>query len=80
VLCVARLNSAFNIDIETCPACGGAVRIMPKALAMLAGQALACIEDPAVIRKILDHLKSKDETREPFPLPESRAPPGALFG
>jgi hypothetical protein len=41
---------------------------------------IACIEDPVVIQNILDHLKRKDETRGPFPLPESRAPPGALFG
>jgi len=41
---------------------------------------IACIEDPVVIRKILDYLKSKDETPEPVPKPESRAPPGALFG
>lgn len=63
-----RLKRVFNIDIKTCQECGGTVKV------------IACIEDPAVIRKILDHLKSKDETREPFPLPESRAPPGALFG
>jgi hypothetical protein len=36
-----RLKRAFGIDIETCPACGGAVRI------------IACIEDPVVIEKIL---------------------------
>jgi hypothetical protein len=41
---------------------------------------IACIEDPVVIQTILDHLKTKDETCEPFPLPESRVPPGALFG
>jgi hypothetical protein len=29
------------VDVETCPKCGGAVKIMPKALAALAGQALA---------------------------------------
>jgi hypothetical protein len=63
-----RLKRVFNIDIETCPACGGAVRI------------IACIEDPVVIQQILDHLKIKDETCEPIPLPESRAPPGARFG
>jgi hypothetical protein len=61
-----RLKRVFNIDIETCRECGGQVRI------------IACIEDPIVIRKILDHLKSKEETREPFPLPESRAPPTSL--
>ena len=59
-----RLKRVFNIDIETCRDCGGAVKV------------IACIEDPVVIRKILDHLKCKDETREPVPKPKSRAPPG----
>ena len=35
-----RLKRVFGIDIETCPACGGALRI------------IACIQDPAVINKI----------------------------
>jgi phosphoribosyl 1,2-cyclic phosphodiesterase len=35
------------------------MRVMPKALAALAGQALACIQDPDVIEKILTHLDSK---------------------
>ena len=61
-------GSGLGIDIETCGACSRAVRI------------IACIEDPVVIQTILDHLKTKDETCEPFPLPESRVPPGALFG
>jgi len=38
-----RLKRVFNIDIETCPSCGGAVRT------------IACIEDPEVIEKILTH-------------------------
>ncbi len=63
-----RLKRVFNIDVEICSICGGSVRI------------IACIEDPVVIKKILDHLKSKDETRTSVPMPESRAPPGALFG
>ncbi len=52
-----RLKRVFNIDIETCPACGGAVRI------------IACIEDPEVIEKILTHLAAKggaaEATRHP---------------
>jgi 23S rRNA U2552 (ribose-2'-O)-methylase RlmE/FtsJ len=36
-----------GIDIQTCAACGGAVRI------------IACIEDPQVIEKILAHLDKK---------------------
>ena len=51
-----RLKRVFDIDIETCRKCGGDVHIIPKALAPLAGQALASIEDPAVIQKILAHL------------------------
>ncbi len=36
---------------------------------------IAYIEDPVVIRKILDHLKEKGEYQDPFRLPESRSPP-----
>lgn len=61
-------RTIYNIDIETCRECGGAVRI------------IACIEDPVVIKRILDHLTRGDETRKSVPMPESRAPPGALFG
>jgi hypothetical protein len=41
---------------------------------------IACIEDPVVIQTILDHLKTKEETCELVPLPESWASPGGLFG
>ncbi len=34
-----RLKRVFNIDIETCQACGGTVRI------------IACIEDPVIVDK-----------------------------
>ncbi len=59
----SRLKRVFNIDIETCTECGGPVKV------------IACIEDPVVIKQILDHLKHKAETSEPGALPESRAPP-----
>ena len=62
----SRLKRVFNIDIETCTECGGPVKV------------IACIEDPVVIKQILDHLKHKAETNEPSPLPESRAPPAGL--
>lgn len=42
-----RLKRVFNIDINTCRECGGSVRV------------IACIEDPVVINKILDHLNEK---------------------
>ncbi len=62
-----RLKRVFNIDIETCRECGGAVKV------------IACIEDPVVIKQILDHLKSKGDTSEFRTIPESRAPPAGLF-
>ena len=58
-----RLKRVFNIDIETCQVCGGAVRI------------IASIEDPMVIKKILTYLDEKDASAEPVRLPPCRAPP-----
>jgi len=59
----SRLKRVFNIDIETCSACGGPVKV------------IACIEAPVVIKQILDHLRHKAETNESRALPPSRAPP-----
>ena len=68
-----RLKRVFGIDIETCPACGGALRI------------LACIEDPVVIEKILAHLDAKAAEAQaarppPCPGPPERRSSGALAG
>jgi len=60
---------------QSTPGTGSAMKVMPKALATLAGQALACIEDPAVIKKILAHLDQITPTTAPLSLPEPRAPP-----
>jgi hypothetical protein len=54
---------ASGIDIDTCPACGGAVRI------------IACIEDPEFIEKIVAHLDAKGAELELSRLPPCRAPP-----
>jgi hypothetical protein len=69
ILCYKSNNFAgdfvshFNIDIETCEQCGGAVKV------------IASIEDPLVIQKILSHLNTKnDEVVELLPQ-QSRAPP-----
>jgi len=43
-----RLKRVFSIDIKCCPECGGRVRV------------IACIEDPALIRKILDHVQRSE--------------------
>jgi len=61
-----RLKRVFNIDIKTCNECTGVVKV------------IACIEDPMVIRQILDHLGQKAQTRESVVLPESSAPPAGL--
>jgi len=58
-----RLKRVFNIDIETCSECGGAVKI------------IASIEDPVVIRKILAYLSEKAPPAGRGMLPECRAPP-----
>lgn len=62
-----RLKRVFNIDIETCNHCGGAVKI------------IADIEDPAVIEKILTPLNKKAAGAKPARLPESPAPPQAVL-
>ena len=58
-----RLKRVFGIDIETCTACGGAVRI------------IACIEDADVIEKILTHLDAQGAECEATRRPPCRAPP-----
>ena len=58
-----RLKRVFGIDIETCPACSGAVRIIAR------------IEDHTVIEKILARLDAKAVEPEAPRRPPSRAPP-----
>jgi hypothetical protein len=57
----ARLKRAFNIDIKTCEACGGAAKV------------IACIDDPVVINKILNHFHSQQSNQ--VKLPVNRSPP-----
>jgi hypothetical protein len=47
-----RFKRVFGTDLETCPHCGRAVRI------------IACIENPVVIDKILTHLAAKTAAPE----------------
>ncbi|MBC7457513.1 MAG: hypothetical protein H7235_04500 [Bdellovibrionaceae bacterium] len=58
--CVRLLARVFNIDVETCIKCGGKIKI------------IAAIEDPKVIRKILEHMGL---ATEPPPLYPARGPP-----
>ena len=80
-----RLKRVFNIDIETCRECGGAVRVAAPARPCARGisasmHVIACIENPVLIKKILTHLKEKAASTEPIQLPKSRAPPQAGLG
>ena len=50
-------------DIETCSECSGTLKV------------IACIEDPAVIKKILAHLDEKVASAGTGLLPECRTPP-----
>ena len=54
-----NLKRVFAIDIETCPDCGGTLRV------------IACIEDPPLIAKILGHVRS----RAAVEAVQARAPP-----
>lgn len=60
-----RLKRAFDIDMKTCEACGGAVKV------------ITCIDDPVVINKILANFQSPQSNQIMSPV--SRAPPADLF-
>jgi len=57
-----RLKRVFKIDIETCDQCAGTVKV------------IACIEDPALVKRILDHLEQRSEPGRMVTHP-ARAPP-----
>ena len=65
--CIGGLTSQCSNDqldlSKTYSECTGAVKV------------IACIEDPKVIRQILDHLKHKGEYQDAIQLPDSRTPP-----
>ena len=59
-----RLKRVFKLDLSSCEGCGGQVRV------------IACIEDPLVIGKILEHGEwSEPETGGAGRRPEVRGPP-----
>lgn len=58
----------FDIDTQTREACGGTVRV------------IAAIEDPVVIRKMLDHLDRPDAMPLVCHRPAARAPFEAAAG
>ena len=60
-----RLKRVFNIDVETCQVCSGSAKV------------IACIEDPFIIRKILNHLQEKSSLDLGVRIHNPRAPPQA---
>ena len=63
-----RLKRVFNIDIEVCDICGKKVKV------------IACIEAPAIIKQILEHLKKKMPATIKYAIPEGRSSPqSSLF-
>ena len=57
-----RLQRVFKMEIETCAACGGKMKV------------ITCIEDPAVIKRILAPLDSHPRSAQ-HPEYPPRAPP-----
>ena len=75
-----RLKRVFEIEIETCSACGGDVKIAVPAHPCAHGisasmHVIASIEDPAVIQKMLAHLDDYTPCVTAALQPECRAPP-----
>ena len=57
------MKRVLKRETEICEHCGGAVKV------------IASIEDPSVIKKILDHLARRAEATTPVFRPFARAPP-----
>jgi hypothetical protein len=74
--------SIHLVDIETCPHCGGTLRVIActrhgftrALLGLRPNRTLvpACAEEPALIARILGHVQQREELNGPL----TRAPPG----
>ena len=58
-----RLKRVFKMDVETCAHCGGTVKV------------IACIEDPTVIKQILDHIAKRKLSNDVVASQSTRGPP-----
>jgi hypothetical protein len=59
------LKRVFNIDLQTCHLCSGQMKI------------IAAIEDPPIIKKILEHLGLPHKPPRTWP---ARGPPAVDYG
>jgi hypothetical protein len=60
-------SRTLNIDTETCERCAGQVKIIVET-------SNRCIEDPAVIERILAHMNDRTPSAAAALLPEDRGP------
>ena len=58
------MRRSLGVDVLACPCCGGRLKL------------IALIDDPAVIRRVLQHLRLATEVPEARP---ARAPPVPLL-
>jgi len=58
-----RLKRVFSIDVESCARCAKTVRV------------IASIEEPALIERILAHVRERGAKVEPARDPPSTGPP-----
>ena len=58
-----RLKRVFGIDVESCVRCGKAVKV------------IACIEEPVLIERILEHVRGKAGSDTAARGPPSTGPP-----
>jgi len=61
------LKRVFKIDVTICEKCGGKVKV------------IASIEDPAVIKRIVDHLEQRAASLNTSSHPTRAPPQGALL-
>ena len=61
------LRWVFGIDLQSCPRCGGPLRV------------IAVITEPALIARLLEHRDALDDFRGKGPAGGARAPPGVVL-
>ncbi len=62
-----RLRRVFDIDLKSCPRCGGTVSV------------IAAITEPTLIARILKHRAGRDDFSAEVPVGAARAPPVATL-
>jgi len=74
------VHRVFDIDLQSCPRCGGTVRVAALAHPCARGisaslHVIAVITEPALIARILEHRDGRDDFKAKAPAGGARAPP-----